>query len=876
MSVVERDLTYLVLPASLSSLEPGDGLTSFTLISGPKTRFQGFEWKLEFPSSQAYRILLTGPGRPRPPHDNINAPSIFRIFNVLSIDHDKCRAVFSFPPPISDTLTVAGLSTEKLELRLYWNYQLFSEVWQVGGGKGEDKLVLRDLQARSYALTEHGIIRHWSLDRTRLHLGLGEKVAPIDLTGRRFVLHATDAAWYDSYRTDPLYKHTPFLISTPRPSQNGEQGLTYAIAHGTNSIATWDVGGEIDYPSGGWSKRFIQDWGGLEEWVIVGKGVEGVVKTYAEMVGKPRLVGRDWLGYLGSTMLLSDKENAQELLEQWPEMCRKHDIPCSAMHLSSGYTADENSNNRWVFYMNKKRYPDFKGMVKVFHKAGMKIIPNVKPYILRTHPAYAKLEKGDGLFYDPISKGPSKQNLWSTGEGESGDGSWVDFSSAETRKWWSQGVQSLIDLGVDGMWDDNSEFFTRDDELLFKNEFDHEREVVLKGKVNTGLMGRITGNEMMNKVSHDTLQAAAPKRRTFVLTRSGNPASFKYACSTWSGDNLTSWHNMRGSQHIQLNSNISLMQNTGADVGGFCGDSPTPELLVRWVQLGVTHSRFCIHSGAYDTHGKEKFSTPWMYPEMLPTIREHIKWRYMVLPFINNLMWRSHVYADPPNAPLFYGPFTTDPVLYTDRLLEGFDAWMGVGQLLTAPQLFEGGLTREIYFPKASPEDRSLYFDLHAPFGTHKAGTWASVATPIEHGGMFAREGAIIPIGKPKATVTALSGPARTHSDGVDVVLESDGGQVDLDDWRGVMLFPGYEDKTYSGEWIEDDGVSVDPDTRMYRLKYSGTEDEVRVNVITTMGGFKPLWGEQLHVVLPVGDARKVVNTEQITWNDRIAWVIKI
>ena len=34
-------------------------------------------------------------------------------------------------------------------------------------------------------------------------------------------------------------------------------------------------------------------------------------------------------------MLLSDKENAQELLEEWPKMCRKHDIPCSAMHVSS-------------------------------------------------------------------------------------------------------------------------------------------------------------------------------------------------------------------------------------------------------------------------------------------------------------------------------------------------------------------------------------------------------------------------------------------------------------------------------------------------------------------------------------------------------------
>ncbi|KUJ24623.1 putative glicosidase [Mollisia scopiformis] len=867
MPVVERDLTYFVLPPSHSSLTPGSELDSFVLISGPKTRFPGFEWKLEFPFPNAYRILLTGPDRPRPPHDNVNAPAKFCSFKLLSLDKENCHAVFAFLSPPSGT---------KLQLMLSWSYQIFSEVWEVGESEGDDRLILSDLSARSYALTEHGVIRHWKFDRTRLHLGLGEKAAPIDLTGRSFTLHATDAAYYDAYRTDPLYKHTPFLISTPRLNEDGQQDLTYALFHATNSIATWDVGAEIDYPSGGLSKRFVQDWGGLEEWVMVGKGVEGVVKTFAEMTGKPRLVGRDWFGYLGSTMLLSDKENAQELLEEWPKMCRKHDIPCSAMHLSSGYTADEDSNNRWVFHMNKRRYPDFKQMTKVLHEAGMKLVPNVKPYMLLSHPAYKRLKESDGLFYDPIFKGPSQQNLWSSGEGVSGDGSWVDLTASAARKWWSQGVQSLIDLGVDGMWDDNSEYFTRDDELLFANEFDHNREVMLEGKVKTGLMGRITANEMMNKVSHETLQAANPERRTFILTRSGNPAAFKYACSTWSGDNLTSWHNMRGSQHIQLNSAMSLMQNTGADVGGFGGDTPTPELFTRWVQLGVTHSRFCIHSGSYDTHGNEKLSTPWMYPEMLPIIREHIKWRYLVLPFLNNLMWQSHLHAVPPNAPLFYGPFSTDPVLYTDRILEGFDAWMGVGQILTAPQLFEGGLTRDVYFPKASLDDKSLYFDLHAPFGKHRAGEWTTVATPIEHGGMLAREGAMIPIGKDKATVTAVSGPARTHSDGVDLIFESDGGQVDLDDWRGLMLFPGRKGKLYTGEWIEDDGISAIPGTCTFSVSYCGTEDSVEVNVSVEENRFKPLWEGKLHIVLPFGDNRVVPKAKQTTWKGRDVWALDL
>jgi hypothetical protein len=141
---------------------------------------------------------------------------------------------------------------------------------------------------------------------------------------------------------------------------------------------------------------------------------------------------------------------------------------------------------------------------------------------------------------------------------------------------------------------------------------------------------------------------------------------------------------------------------------------------------------------------------------------------------------------------------------------------------------------------------------------------------------LFVREGAIIPIGKEKTTVTALSGPARTHTDGIDVVIESDGGLVSLDDWRGVLLFPGREGNTYAGEWIEDDGISAEPVVYTVNLSYRGTDDAVEVNVSKEENGFQPLWEGKLHVILPVGDSRKVPQAEQTTWKGRDAWVLEL
>jgi alpha-glucosidase (family GH31 glycosyl hydrolase) len=65
----------------------------------------------------------------------------------------------------------------------------------------------------------------------------------MDLSGRGFLITASDTFGYDAYKTDPLYKHIPLLINvTPQ----GCIGV-FSTSH---SRAAYQIGSEID---GMWS-----------------------------------------------------------------------------------------------------------------------------------------------------------------------------------------------------------------------------------------------------------------------------------------------------------------------------------------------------------------------------------------------------------------------------------------------------------------------------------------------------------------------------------------------------------------------------------------------------------------------------------------------
>src|SRR5678815_5099164 len=99
-----------------------------------------------------------------------------------------------------------------------------------------------------------------------------------------------------------------------------------------------------------------------------------------------------------------------------------------------------------------------------------------------------------------------------------------------------------------------------------------------------------------------------------------------------------------------LTMSLCGMFNTGHDVGGFHGPVPDPELLVRWVQSGAFSPRFIMNS--WKSGGE--VNTPWMHPSVLPIIRDWIRLRYRLLPYLYSLYWRAAEFGEPILRPLFY------------------------------------------------------------------------------------------------------------------------------------------------------------------------------------------------------------------------------
>jgi len=556
-----------------------------------------------------------------------------------------------------------------------------------------------------------------------------------------------DALGYSAKDSDPLYKHIPFYI-TYVPALN----VAYGLFYDNLSNVVFDLGLEHhNYYS---PYRYYQaEAGDLDYYLIYGPTIAEVVQKFSKLIGRPALPPRWSLGYLGSSMLYTDAEEAQAALKRFVEECQQHQIPCDMFHLSSGYSSGEDGK-RYVFTWNERKIPHPREMVDTFHQAGMKVMANIKPCLLDSHPRYAEVQALGGFIKNPENGEPRLDYFWG------GHGAHLDFTNPQAYQWWQANVRDqLLELGVDATWNDNNEYAIEDDEATCDG-FGEPLKLKHLRPVQSYLMVR---------ASREAQLAHQPDQRPFLLSRSAAPGTQRYA-QTWSGDNLTSWETLRYNIPMGLGLSLSGFPNTGHDVGGFAGPGPSPELLVRWVQNGIFHPRFTIHS--WNTDGT--VNTPWMHPTVLPVIRQAIQLRYRLMPYLYTRFFEAHRSGHPIIRPLVY-QFPRDENCHQ----ASFDFMCGP-DLLIASVLAPGVRERSVYLPRGVD-----WVDVRSG-KCYQGGETIQALAPLDYIPILAVAGAVIPQGKDMRYV---------------------GEQPD--DVRFLFLYPHESEGQYTSYLVEDDGLSL-------------------------------------------------------------------
>ena len=671
-------------------------------------------------------------------------------------------------------------------LRLEWRNQ-------------EDVLFVEDSHYRAYQYDRQSerVFHYMNRHPDEKYYGLGEKSGKLDKAGRRWRMVNLDTMGYDAQHTDPLYKHWPFYIT-----YNPEHNLYYGLFYDNFSTSMFDFGQEIDAYHG--TYRYYQsEMGDLDYYLFYGPTLQAVASQFTNMIGRSAMIPRYALGYLGSTMTYTEAPDAQAQLKRFVELCEEHDIPCDLFHLSSGYTTGEDDGLRYVFNWNYKRVPDPETMTTHFHEAGIQLSANIKPYFLKTHPKYAELEALGYFIRRADEAAPETAILWSGGAYTSAEGAYLDFTNPDAYAWWQAQVKAqLLEKGIDSTWNDNNEYELWDD-LARCHGFGDEMPLGISRPIQTLLMVR---------ASYEAQLEYDPNKRPFVLTRSASPGVQRYA-QTWTGDNATSWETLQYNIPMGLGMSLSGMPNIGHDVGGFFGPQPEPELFIRWLQCGIFHPRFTIHS--FNTDGT--VNEPWMHPEILPLVREIMQLRYQLIPHLYSLFYHSAVTGEPIIAPLFYH-FSDDPNTHT----RDFEFMLGA-HILVAPVYVEGQTQREVYLPSGT------WWCHYQTQTWYAGGQTVTVPAPLEEIPLFVRNGGLI-----------IKGKAMKHIG------------AEPDDFRSVELF-AYLDESANEQFIlfEDDGVSNDYQQGIYtKLELRSQVDAGKLSVTINQSGDYPLPYDKLIITV--------------------------
>jgi len=509
-------------------------------------------------------------------------------------------------------------------------------------------------------------------------VGFGQTFGRLDRTGTSQELWVQEGIGNSSPAS---YIRAPFHVS------NRGHGM---FMH-TSNMVTAHVG-SIDHSA----LSMVVDGAESLDWFVISGTPSEVLGRYASISGAAALPPAWTFGLWMSRLTYSSQVEVADVAHE----LRRRRIPADVIHIDTGWF--EHSGLCDLKFA-PDRFPDPSGMVSSMRELGIRVSVWQWPTYSVDNPLFSEAMAAGHL----VKRASGYTLTFEGGWGE--DAGLLDFSNPDAVAWYQGKLRDVLGLGI----------------AAIKVDFG-------EGAPPDARYARVAGRSMHNlypllyqQAVWDVTAEVKGATDAVIWARSGWAGSQRYPVH-WSGDSVSRFEDLPGVVRSMLSMAMSGFPFYSHDVGGFFG-IPSPELYVRWMQLGA----FSSHVRAHGVPPRE----PWAFGDDAESmVRQIVELRYRLLPYLWTAARIASETGLPVVRPLLLA-WPDDPIAWQvdDEYLFGPD-------ILVAPVMDEGATSRAVYLPAGTWWD---FWSGAAVAG----GRYVTAAAPLDRIPLFIRDGAMIPMG---------------------------------------------------------------------------------------------------------------------------------
>ncbi|WP_327405529.1 glycosyl hydrolase [Streptomyces sp. NBC_01288] len=600
--------------------------------------------------------------------------------------------------------------------------------------------------------------------------GLGGRASGPRLRDGTYRLWNTDPGHAFAPGDDPLYVTMPVQLVVA-------DAATHLVFHdtswdGTVTLREGEEGAGSGHDRAG-ASELRMDGGPLRCWVMVGTPAR-VLHAWVSLTGAPALPPAWALGHHHARWGFGSEQEIRRIVAGYQE----RGLPLDAVHLDIDHY-DEHQ----VFTVDHEHFPELPVLAEELRRDGIRLVSIVDPAV-KAEPGNAVYDSGtaEDAFVRDASGRLVRGVVWP------GEAVFPDFTHARVRDWWGSLYKERLAQGFAGFWHAMNEptSFTAFGESTLPRSARHD----LEGRGGDHREAHNVYALCMARAAYEALRELAPQERPFLFSRSGWAGIQTYG-GTWSGDVATGWPGLRASLSLVMGLGLCGVPYSGPDVGGFEG-SPSPELYLRWFQLGAYLPLFRTHASL--RAGRRE---PWEFgADVLEHARVALVERRRLLPYFMTLAHLARRTGAPYVRPLWWGA-------PEDRALrDREDAFLLGDCLLVAPVLDPGSDRRAVQLP------RGRWYDTETE-QAYEGPAQILVDAPLSRIPVLARAGAVLPVrGADGGLELEVWAPARGRTGGGLVVPDAGDGWDEPEIERYVARWEG---RRVVVERELEDGVSAPP-----------------------------------------------------------------